>query len=111
MLTPDGPRVLEYNVRFGDPETQSILVRLKTDLTELFEAIIDSRLGEIQLDWSTRSSACVVLAARGYPAKAEIGAIIQGLDRATQHRDVSIFHSATSRSDGNWLRPAGGFWG
>jgi phosphoribosylamine--glycine ligase len=107
MLTPDGPRVLEYNVRFGDPETQSILVRLKTDLTQVCEAIVDSRLGEFQLDWSARSSACVVLASRGYPAKAETGVLIHGLERATQHEDVSIFHSATSRSNGNWLTAGG----
>jgi phosphoribosylamine--glycine ligase len=107
MLTPDGPRVLEYNVRFGDPETQSILVRLKTDLTQICEAIVDSRLGELQLDWSAHSSACVVLAARGYPARAETGAIIHGLERAAQHEHVSIFHSATSRANGNWLTAGG----
>jgi phosphoribosylamine--glycine ligase len=107
MLTPDGPRVLEYNARFGDPEAQSILVRLKTDLTEIFEAIIDSRLGEFQLDWSANSSACVVLASRGYPAKAETGAMIHGLERVVPHEQVSVFHSATSRSNGNWLTAGG----
>jgi len=107
MLTPDGPRVLEYNVRFGDPETQSILVRLKTDLTQICEAITEGRLGEIDIEWSPGSSACVVLASRGYPAKAETGSIIHGLERASQHEHVSIFHAATSRSNGD-LVTAGG---
>ncbi|HMJ27067.1 MAG TPA: phosphoribosylamine--glycine ligase, partial [Pyrinomonadaceae bacterium] len=69
MLTSDGPRVLEYNVRFGDPETQAIMVRLNGDLAEIFQAISDTRLGEVEIDWSNEPSACVVLAARGYPAK------------------------------------------
>ena len=65
MLTNEGPRVLEYNVRFGDPETQAILVRLRTDLVNIFEAIIEARLAQLEINWSTDSSACVVLAARG----------------------------------------------
>lgn len=107
MLTPDGPRVLEYNVRFGDPETQSILVRLQTDLTQIFEAMTERRLGEVDIEWSLGSSACVVLASRGYPAKAETGAIIHGLEQAAQHDQVSIFHAATSRSYGDWLTAGG----
>jgi phosphoribosylamine---glycine ligase len=107
MLTPDGPRVLEYNVRFGDPETQSILVRLQTDLTQIFEAMTEGRLGEVDIEWSPGSSACVVLASRGYPAKAETGAIIQGLERAAQHDQVSIFHAATFRSSGEWSTAGG----
>jgi phosphoribosylamine---glycine ligase len=107
MLTPDGPRVLEYNVRFGDPETQSILVRLQTDLTKIFEAMTEGRLGEVDIEWSPGSSACVVLAARGYPAKAETGGIIQGLERAAQRDQVSIFHAATSRSNEDWLTAGG----
>ena len=107
MLTPDGPRVLEYNVRFGDPETQSILVRLRTDLTEIFEAMTEGRLGEVDIEWSSGSSACVVLASRGYPAKAETGAIIHGLKQAAQHDHVSIFHAATARSNGEWSAAGG----
>lgn len=107
MLTPDGPRVLEYNVRFGDPETQSILVRLRTDLSQIFEAIAETRLGDLRVDWSPDASACVVLASRGYPAKAETGAIIHGLDRASQNETVSIFHAATSRSNNKWLTAGG----
>jgi phosphoribosylamine--glycine ligase len=107
MLTPDGPRVLEYNVRFGDPETQSILVRLKTSLAQIFEAMSAKRLGEVQIEWSNDASACVVLAARGYPGKPETGTKIEGLERAAQHEGVSIFHAATSASGGNWLTAGG----
>lgn len=108
MLTNDGPRVLEYNVRFGDPETQAILVRLDADLTEIFEAMVDQRLGEIEVQWSNESSACVVLAARGYPGKPETGTRIEGLDRATQRDKVAVFHAATSRdSNGAWLTSGG----
>src|SRR5438477_8064970 len=69
MLTADGPRVLEYNVRFGDPETQAILVRLRSDLAQIFQAINETRLGEFDINWSDEPSACVVLAAPGYPGK------------------------------------------
>jgi phosphoribosylamine--glycine ligase len=108
MLTADGPRVLEYNVRFGDPETQAILVRLKSDLTEIFQAITETRLSSVQANWSDESSACVVLASHGYPASAEIGATIRGLDRAAQRDSTTIFHSATSRgANGEWLTAGG----
>lgn len=108
MLTAAGPRVLEYNVRFGDPETQAILVRLKTDLTEIFEAITETGLGELSISWSDESSACVVLASRGYPAKAETGATIHGLEQASQREGVAIFHAATSRGVDGELLTAGG---
>jgi phosphoribosylamine---glycine ligase len=107
MLTENGPSVLEYNVRFGDPETQAILVRLKTDLAQIFEAIVETRLGTQASEWSSDPSACIVLASRGYPAKPQIGQKIAGLDHAAQHRHVSIFHAATSRSNGNWLTAGG----
>ena len=108
MLTSDGPRVLEYNVRFGDPETQAILIRLQTDLSAIFEAIVDQRLGELHVQWSNDSSACVVLAARGYPGKPETGTVIEGLDRAAQHENVGVFHAATSRgSNAEWLTAGG----
>lgn len=108
MLTSDGPRVLEYNVRFGDPETQAILIRLQSDLSAIFEAIVDQRLGELEVQWSNDSSACVVLAARGYPGKPETGAVIEGLERAAQHENVGIFHAATSRgSNAEWLTAGG----
>lgn len=108
MLTADGPRVLEYNVRFGDPETQAILVRLKSDLAEIFQAITEIRLSAVRVDWSEESSACVVLASRGYPAGAETGAIIHGLDQAVHGDFTTIFHSATARgANGEWLTAGG----
>lgn len=108
MLTHDGPKVLEYNVRFGDPETQAILVRLQTDLAEIFAAVADQRLGELDVHWSSEASACVVLAARGYPVKPETGARIDGLDEAARRDGVVVFHAATKRdSSGEWLTSGG----
>jgi phosphoribosylamine--glycine ligase len=108
MLTTEGPKVLEYNVRFGDPETQAILVRLKSDLTQIFQAIVDQRLGAVDVEWSTDASACVVLAARGYPAKPEIGLRIDGLDDAARRDNVVLFHAATTRgASGEWLTGGG----
>jgi len=108
MVTADGPRVLEYNVRFGDPETQAILVRLKSDLTEIFEAISETRLGQLEVNWSNDSSACVVLAARGYPAKPQTGARIEGLDLCAQRDNAVVFHAATQRGpNGEWLTAGG----
>jgi phosphoribosylamine---glycine ligase len=108
MMTVDGPRVLEYNVRFGDPETQAIMVRLRTDISQIFQAITEQTLGKLELDWSGDSSACVVLAAAGYPGKVESGSAINGLELAEKRRDVTVFHSATARSsDGSWLTSGG----
>jgi phosphoribosylamine--glycine ligase len=108
MLTADGPRVLEYNVRFGDPETQAILVRLKSNLAGILQAISETRLGETEIEWSTDSSACVVLAARGYPGKPETGAPIQGLADEQMPREVAVFHAATARGKrGEWITAGG----
>jgi phosphoribosylamine--glycine ligase len=102
MLTPEGPKLLEYNVRFGDPETQAILIRLKTDLSAVFDSIRTGTLGQLKLDWAPGSSACVVAANRGYPGKYESGAEIEGLDDVDQRR-VQVFHAGTS------LAPTGKF--
>jgi phosphoribosylamine--glycine ligase len=108
MLTRDGPRVLEYNVRFGDPETQAILVRLRSDLVDIFEAVARGGLGRVPVEWTVESSACVVLAARGYPARPETGARIDGLERAAEHQGAHIFHAGTARSqEGEWLTAGG----
>jgi phosphoribosylamine--glycine ligase len=109
MLTAQGPRVLEYNVRFGDPEAQAILVRLKSDLAHIFEAIArGTGLSEQDVEWTTDSSACVVLAARGYPSQPETGARIEGLERAARHEGVEIFHAGTARgAAGEWLTNGG----
>ena len=108
MMTSTGPQVLEYNVRFGDPETQAILVRLESDLSEILQAISEGRLGETELNWSSDSSACVVLAARGYPGRPETGTLVQGLDRAVEHEHTAVFHAATARGEnGEWLTAGG----
>jgi phosphoribosylamine--glycine ligase len=108
MLTPEGPRALEYNVRFGDPEAQAILVRLKSDPAEIFDAVAAARLGEVQVEWSEESSACVVLAARGYPERPETGARIEGLEEAARVEGVELFHAGTARADDHSYKTAGG---
>ena len=107
MLTEDGPKLLEYNVRFGDPETQAILVRLETDLVSIFDAIYNETLGNLDVSWSAGSSACIVAANRGYPGKYESGAVIEGLDEV--NRDlVQVFHAGTSRAaDGRFTATGG----
>jgi phosphoribosylamine--glycine ligase len=108
MLTADGPRVLEYNVRFGDPETQAILVRLRSDPAEIFDAVARGRVGGVKVEWTDEASACVVLAARGYPERPQTGALISGLDAAAADPRVHVFHAGTKRGpDGAW-RTAGG---
>src|ERR1043166_2393776 len=108
MLTPQGPRVLEYNVRFGDPEAEAILVRLRSDLAEIFEAVARGRLGGVNVEWSDEASACVVLAARGYPEKPETGARIRGLEEAARVPSVEIFHAGTARAADGSFTTAGG---
>ena len=95
MMTADGPKLLEYNVRFGDPETQAILVRLETDLVDICEGLLDSTLADLAIDWHPGSSACVVLAAEGYPGKPRIGGVIHGLADAAAIPNVEIFHAGT----------------
>ena len=99
MITPHGPRVLEYNVRFGDPECQPLLMRLKSDLVDVMEATIDGRLDELDaLDWDPRPSVGVVMASEGYPGSYEKGRKIRGLDEAAKLSDVKVFHAGTTRS-------------
>jgi phosphoribosylamine--glycine ligase len=95
MVAADGtPKVLEYNVRFGDPETQPIMLRLKSDLVALCEAALDGRLDETTVEWDTRSSLGVVLAAGGYPGSYRKGDVIRGLE-AVSGDDVKVFHAGT----------------
>jgi phosphoribosylamine---glycine ligase len=107
MLTADGPKLLEYNVRLGDPETQAILVRLKTSLVDIFEAIRMGTLGDLKVEWSNDSSACVVLASQGYPAQYHKDVPIEGLDMASIE-GVTVFHAGTKRSEAGELLTAGG---
>lgn len=96
MITKEGPKVLEYNARFGDPETQAVLPRMKTDLIDVIEAIIDGKLGKIKIEWDKRAAVCIVLASGGYPGDYKKGYVVEGLDEASKMKDVMIFHAGTS---------------
>ena len=101
MLTNQGPKVLEYNVRFGDPECQPLMMRLKSDLAALLLAAADGRLDEIEPpEWDERSSVCVVMASEGYPGKYAAGRPIRGLEDAAKLPDVQVFHAGTAFKDG-----------
>jgi phosphoribosylamine--glycine ligase len=108
MLTAAGPRVLEYNVRFGDPETQAILMRLESDLFKIFQATIAGNLGELEVKWNDGSSACVVLASEGYPGSYKTGVDIKGLDQIVTSDELQVFHAGTSRAAGGELVTSGG---
>ena len=107
MITGGGPRVLEFNVRFGDPETQPILMRLKSDLLEVFLAVCDGRLDEVDLKWDQRPAVCVVMASGGYPDAYEKGKVIGGLKEAGSLEDVFVFHAGTKQEDGNVVTNGG----
>jgi len=107
MITAGGPRVLEFNVRFGDPETQHILMRLKSDLLEVCLAVCDGTLDEITLVWDHRPAVCVVMASAGYPDKYEKGKRISGLEEAERLRDVVVFHAGTSLENGDIVTNGG----
>ncbi|MDQ7780661.1 MAG: phosphoribosylamine--glycine ligase [Planctomycetota bacterium] len=98
MLTRQGPKVLEFNVRFGDPETQPIIMRLKSDIIPLLEATIDGKLEACELEWDRRAAVCVVLASGGYPGKYEKGKQILGLTEVAASSNVAVFHAGTTRS-------------
>lgn len=108
MMTSSGPKVLEYNVRFGDPETQSILIRLETDFVDICEAILQGTLQNLGVKWRPGSSACVIMASAGYPQKPSIGDAIIGVDEAASIPNVTIFHSATKRTAAGDLVTSGG---
>ena len=99
MMTARGPEVLEFNCRFGDPETQPILMRLKSDLVEAFEDCVEGRLSEGDLTWTTDAAACVVIASGGYPGEFAKGKEITGLEKAAEFEDVKVFHAGTARTE------------
>jgi len=107
MMTHGGPRALEFNVRFGDPETQPILMRLKGDLLEVMLAVCDGRLDEVSLEWDLRPAVCVVMASGGYPGGYEKGKKITGLTEAAQLEDVVVFHAGTAEKDGDIVTAGG----
>jgi phosphoribosylamine--glycine ligase len=97
MLTAGGPRVLEFNVRFGDPETQPIMMRMKGDLLEVMLAVCEGRLDEVSIEWDDRPAVCVVMASGGYPGAYEKGKVIHGLEEAGKMKDVMVFHAGTAK--------------
>jgi phosphoribosylamine--glycine ligase len=108
MLTPKGPRVIEYNARFGDPETQAVLPRLKTDFVDIINAVIDEKLDEISIEWDNGAAVCIVLASGGYPTKYESGKEIFGLDHpAFDADDLFVYHAGTKAENGK-IYTAGG---
>ena len=109
MITKDGPKVIEYNARFGDPETQAVLPRLKTDLVDIMNAIIDEKLDEINIEWKEEAACCVVLASGGYPKSYQSGYTITGVQDAEALPNVTVFHAGTKLADCcGMLKTAGG---
>lgn len=100
MLTEDGPKVIEYNARFGDPEAQVVLPRLKTDLVDIIEAIMHTRLSDLQIKWSQEACACVVMASGGYPSSYPKGIEIKGLNEDGQVEEATVYHAGTILEDG-----------
>ncbi|MSR56242.1 MAG: phosphoribosylamine--glycine ligase [Planctomycetaceae bacterium] len=108
MMTNQGPKVLEFNVRFGDPESQPLLMRLKSDLAEVLLSVAEGRLGELPtLEWDPRPAVCVVMASAGYPGEYETGAAIRGLDAAAKLPHVKVFHAGTQLKDGRVVATGG----
>ena len=107
MLTEDGPKVLEYNARFGDPEAQVVLPRMKNDLVEVFEACIDQTLDQIDLQFEDNAAVCVVLASDGYPVSYEKGFEIHGLEKFEGQEGYDVFHAGTKLSDGKIVTNGG----
>jgi len=107
MMTARGPMVLEFNCRFGDPETQPILMRLESDLVEALEASIEGRVSEGDFKWSQDAAVCVVMASGGYPGTFEAGKRIDGLDEAGAAEGVKVFHAGTSKRDGAYYSSGG----
>lgn len=108
MITPGGPKVLEFNTRFGDPECQALMVRLDADLIEVLLAAGHKRLHEVDLRWNPPASCCVVLASRGYPEKPETGKVIEGIEEAAALEHTTIFHAGTARDDRGRIVTKGG---
>jgi phosphoribosylamine--glycine ligase len=107
MVTAEGARVLEFNCRFGDPETQAILPRMKSDLLQLLDATIDGQLDKMKIDWDERVAVTVVMASGGYPEKYETGKIISGLDEAAKSKDIQVFHAGTRKANGDIVTAGG----
>ncbi|MBU1291350.1 phosphoribosylamine--glycine ligase [bacterium] len=107
ILTKEGPKVLEFNARFGDPETQVVLPRLKTDLVDILNAVIDGSLHKINIEWKNNSAVCVVVASGGYPGRYQKDKAINGLERLEKMKDIIAFHAGTKFQDGKIVTSGG----
>ena len=107
MLTPNGPKVIEYNARFGDPETQVVLPRLKSDFADVVMAVVEERLADQSVEWTDEAAACVVMASGGYPASYPKGLEITGLDENGQLPGVTVYHAGTALKDGKLVTSGG----
>ena len=107
ILTKEGPKVLEFNARFGDPETQVILPRLKTDLIDILNAVIEETLHKINIEWEDNAAVCVVVASGGYPEKYQKGKVIDGLERLEKIKDIIAFHAGTKLQDDKVITSGG----
>ncbi len=108
MITENGAKVLEYNVRFGDPETQAVLPRMKSDIVEIFNKIANGEsIKGINIDWSEKSCVCVVAASKGYPGSYKKGYVISGIEEAEKEEDVFVFTAGCEKKDGNIVTSGG----
>ena len=108
ILTEDGPKILEYNARFGDPETQTYMRLLETDLLDIVEACIDKKLNELEIKWKPISACTIVLASGGYPGNYEKGKIISGITEAEKQPEIAVFHAGTKYDENKNLITNGG---
>jgi phosphoribosylamine---glycine ligase len=107
MITKEGPKVIEYNCRFGDPETQVVLPRLKTDFVNICMAVAQGKLSHLKIEWDERAAACVVMASGGYPGSYPKGKVIEGLEKAVQNPNTYVFHSGTANQRGKIVTSGG----
>ena len=107
MMTDSGPKVLEFNARFGDPETQAIMARMRSDIVPLLQQGAAGQLGDTKVQWAKEPAVCVVLASRGYPETPETGHVVQGLESLKDWSDVVVYHAATRR-EGDEIKTVGG---
>jgi phosphoribosylamine--glycine ligase len=107
MMTEAGPKVLEFNARFGDPETQVIMARMRSDLVPILQQVATGTLGEMRIEWVKEPAVCVVVASKGYPGTPETGKVVTGLDSLKEWSDVVVYHAATKREDGQ-VKTVGG---
>ena len=107
VLTKEGPKVLEFNARFGDPETQAVLPRLETDLIEILLAVVEGNLSKVNIKWKDKAAVCVILASGGYPGKYQKGKVISGFEKLENKKDIIVFHAGTKLQEGKIVTAGG----